>query len=355
MKPELLSDLRCPACGGELQLHPTAPSRALVEEGVLVSACGRRYPLIAGVPRLLPEDLWGSLERDHPGFFTRHVELRRGPTQSGRRPLSASTQQAFGDEWLRFPEIHAVHNKIFGWYFDGPQPLRWRGLRVLDAGCGMGRWLHFARAEGADVLAMDVSRAIDVVAAREDADCVQADLRQPPFAPASFDLVYSLGVLHHLEEPLVGLQALARLVKPGGELRIYVYRSLEDDPWPRRALLALVTQLRRLTVRLPFVLVHALSWLVAATATLVFITPRRLLRRFSVGDALTRSLPLAQYADVPFRMLVAEQFDRFVAPIEGRYRKGDIEGWFQAIGFELVWLAPGLGWRAIGRRPLTQR
>ena len=47
MKSEFLSDLRCPACGGELQLHPTAPNRALVEEGVLVSACGRRYPLIA--------------------------------------------------------------------------------------------------------------------------------------------------------------------------------------------------------------------------------------------------------------------------------------------------------------------
>ena len=53
---------------------------------------------------------------------------------------------------------------------------------------------------------------------------------------ASFDLAQialSLGVLHHLEDPLVGVRALARLVRPGGELRLYVYRTLDDDPSAR--------------------------------------------------------------------------------------------------------------------------
>ncbi len=55
--------------------------------------------------------------------------------------------------------------------------------------------------------------------------------------PESFDLVYSLGVLHHLEDPLAGVRALAKLVRPGGELRLYVYRTLEDEPWWKRAAL----------------------------------------------------------------------------------------------------------------------
>ena len=57
------------------------------------------------------------------------------------------------------------------------------------------------------------------------------------------------------------------------------------------------------------------------------------------------------YADVPFRMVVSEQFDRFVAPIEGRFGKHDVEAWLRDVGFEVVTLLPGLGWRAIARRP----
>src|SRR5262249_25529067 len=147
-----------------------------------------------------------------------------------------------------------------------------------DAGCGMGRWLHFAREAGAQIVGMDVSGAIDVAAARDGdgADFVQSDLRHPPFAPESFDLVYSLGVVHHLEDPLPGVRALARLVRPGGELRLYVYRSLDEEPLLKRLLFGVVTGLRRLTTRMPYPAVHAVSWLVAAIATVLFLWPRRL-------------------------------------------------------------------------------
>jgi SAM-dependent methyltransferase len=203
------------------------------------------------------------------------------------------------------------------------------------------------------MVGMDVSPAIDVATAREGegVDFVQADLRFPPFPPASFDLVYCLGVLHHLEEPLAGVRALAKLVRPGGELRFYVYRTLEDEPWWRQALLSAVTGLRRITTRLPYPAVHAVSWLVGAAATVLFLWPRRLLRRWPRGDRLTRELPLVHYTDVPFRMVVSEQFDRLVAPIEGRFRREDVEGWLRAVGFDVVAILPGLGWRAIGRRP----
>jgi SAM-dependent methyltransferase len=199
---------------------------------------------------------------------------------------------------------------------------------------------------------MDVSAAIDVAAAREGeaADFVQADLRFPPFAPDSFDLVYSLGVVHHLEDPLTGVRALASLIRPGGELRLYVYRSLEDEPPWRRLLLSAVTAIRRITTRLPYPAVHVFAWLVGAAASLLFLWPRRLLRASPFGERLTRGLPLVHYADVPFRMLVAEQFDRFVAPIEGRFRKEEVEQWIRAVGMELVAVLPGLGWRVIARR-----
>jgi SAM-dependent methyltransferase len=199
---------------------------------------------------------------------------------------------------------------------------------------------------------MDLSKAVDVAGAREGrGDFVQGDLRSPPFAPGSFDLVYSLGVLHHLEDPPAGLRSLAALLRGGGELRFYVYRSLEEEGRTKRALLAAVTLLRRVTTRLPYPAVSLVASAIGAVATLLFLGPRRLLRRWSWGDRLTRGLPLVQYTDVPFRMLVAEQFDRLVAPLEGRFRREDVERWVREANLELVAVLPDLGWRVIARKP----
>jgi len=344
-------ELCCPECGGGLRCAAEEGSGDRIETGLLHCACGGRFPIIGGIPRVLPRDALGPVHAEHEEFFRQHPELQLGAASHPRND-SLRTSRAFGDEWRRFPEIHHIHERIFHWYFEG-QPVEWPRLRVLDAGCGMGRWLHFARLQGAQVVGMDVSLAIEIAASRDADDCdfVQSDLRRPPFAPQTFDFVYSLGVIHHLEEPLVGVRALARLLRPGGELRLYVYRTLEAEPAWKRAVLAAVTAVRRLTTRLPYPAVHAMAWLIAATVTPLFLWPHRILRRSGSGARLTRELPLVHYADVPFRMLVAEQFDRLVAPIEGRFRREDVEGWLRDAGLAVVAMLPGLGWRAVARKP----
>jgi SAM-dependent methyltransferase/uncharacterized protein YbaR (Trm112 family) len=347
LRPGFAGALRCPECGEALALDGIDAAR----DGTLRCRSGHLAPLIAGIPRLLPVGTAGVLVAAHPGYFEKFPALRPKDATAAA-PDSIRTLRAFGDEWRRFPELFDVHRRIFDWYFEGPELVRWKGLEVLDAGCGMGRWLHFAREAGARIVGMDVSGAIDVAAERDQdgADFVQADLRFPPFAPESFDLVYCLGVVHHLEEPLTGIRALAKLVRPGGELRLYVYRSLADEPRWRQLLLGVVTALRRITTRLPYPAVHAVAWLVASIASILFLWPRRLLKGFRVGDRLTRGLPLVHYADVPFRMVVSEQFDRLVAPIEGRFSRDEVLAWLRDVGLEVVAVLPGLGWRAIGRR-----
>lgn len=354
MRASFADRLRCPQCQAGYRLL-AGSRRDPIREGVLECACGSKVPIIDGVPRILPDAAAGTLRSDHPEYYGRHPELSPETAADEATPPNR-TLRAFGDEWRRFPELLPVHEEIFAWYFEGPAAVDWRGRTVLDAGCGMGRWLHFARKAGAEVVGMDVSPAVDVATAREgdEVDFVQADLLSPPFAPGSFDLVYSLGVIHHLQDPQAGVRALARLVRPGGELRLYVYRTLAEEPLWRRALLGTATLLRRVTTRLPYGAVHGVAVAVSLVASVLFLWPRRLVRRWSRGEHLTRGLPLAHYTDVPFRMLVAEQFDRLVAPIEGRFRKQDVEAWLLDVGFEALAVLPGLGWRAIGRRPAAE-
>jgi hypothetical protein len=85
-------------------------------------------------------------------------------------------------------------------------------------------------------------------------------------------------------------------------------------------------------------------------ATALFLAPRRFFKRWPRADRLTRNLPLVQYVDIPFRMLVAEQFDRFAAPLEGRFRREEVEAWLRDAGLEIIAILEGLGWRVQARR-----
>jgi SAM-dependent methyltransferase len=98
------------------------------------------------------------------------------------------------------------------------------GMRILDAGCGTGealQWLLEAVTPGGSVVGIDLAAA-HVDAARlhrsPRIQVFQADLFDAPLAAASFDVVWSVNTIHHLRDPLLGVERLAKLVRPGGRL-----------------------------------------------------------------------------------------------------------------------------------------
>lgn len=219
----------------------------------------------------------------------------------------------------------------------------------------MGRWLHFVRKAGAEVVGMDVRPAIDMAAVGEGdgADFVQAGLRWSPFPLESFDMVYNLGVLNHLENPQIGVRALANLVRPGGELRLYVYRALEDEPRWKRALFGAVTGFRQITTRLPYPAVHPISWLVAAVTSVRFLWPRRFVSRFGWGGpAHAPSAPRALHRRPVPAGSCQSKSTGWWHPSKA-VQPGDAEGWLRDVGFEVTAILPGLGGQAIGKRPST--
>src|SRR2546423_513355 len=89
------------------------------------------------------------------------------------------------------------------------------GLSVLDAGCGNGELTEAIASLGADVTGIDLSTSINRITPK-NAKFIQADINNPPFPPASFDVIFSSGVLHHNSNARASFDSLAKLCKENG-------------------------------------------------------------------------------------------------------------------------------------------
>lgn len=123
-----------------------------------------------------------------------------------------------------------------------------RGRDVLEIGVGMGAdHLEWARAAPRTLTGVDLTpHAIELTRARLGLHGLRSrllvsDARRLPFRDASFDLVYSWGVIHHSPDTAAAAREITRVLRPGGLARVMVYqrRSLVGAMlWLRYALAA---------------------------------------------------------------------------------------------------------------------
>ena len=105
-------------------------------------------------------------------------------------------------------------------------------IDVLVAGCGTGQHSIVAASnfKAARVLAVDLSLASLGYAQRQTRalglrtiQYVQADILKLPSTGRAFDVIESVGVLHHLADPLAGWRALLSMLRPGGVMKVGLY------------------------------------------------------------------------------------------------------------------------------------
>ena len=159
--------------------------------------------------------------------------------------------------------------------------------RILIAGCGSFAPYPFALANPAtSITALDLSarslrraRLHCLLHGVRGVEFRAGDLRDPLALQGDFGMIDAYGVLHHLEDPLAGLRALAARLVPGGILRVMVYSS-----YARREEESIRRALRLLKVRDP----ETVRSLIARSA------PESRLRRFSdASDEVSQRSGLA--------------------------------------------------------------
>ncbi len=234
----------------------------------------------------------------------------------------AGTEKEFGYEWEAYSEILPEHRDQFWTWVQPLQPENFRGKTFLDAGCGMGRNSFWAFQAGATAgVSFDFDQRTVAAAKR--------NLREFPTSTVAyesiydlrrrneFDIVFCIGVLHHLADPQCAAANLARAVKPGGLLAVWVYGKEGN-----RFYLSLLRPLRFLTKRLPL---QATRWVAKGLAVLLRCglmvstetSYRKVLRRLSfrhleaivfdqlfpsIANYWTREEALALFNGLPVRL-----------------------------------------------------
>lgn len=220
---------------------------------------------------------------------------------------------------------------------------------VLDAGCGDGVDLaNSGLTEGCRVIGVELSDGGIVASAARiaripRATLVQGSVLHLPFAAATFDAAYSYGVVHHTIDPQGAVRDIARTLKPGASLLIYVYEEFDRRPWHWRLALAAVNSVRRPISRMS---PAAIRRFCALIAPLVFITCTWPSRHFSWAARFP--YPATQNKSV--RSLIPDLYDRFAAPIEVRYTEAGARALVERAGCRVRAIANARGWVVWGER-----
>lgn len=241
------------------------------------------------------------------------------------------TKATYGLQWNRFRILRPEEDVATFYTRTGFTAEELAGLAVFDAGCGMGRYVRVAASAGANVVGLDLSEATraarDLTAEfGERVLITRGDLLRPPLATGTFDRIYSIGVLDHTPDPRAAFLSVARLLKPGGRIAIWIYRK-------ERPLLERVINIHRaISTRLPLWVLLPLCRITAPIGGI----KRRLLHSKNwlvskIGVALNvMTIGVSMHPDPEVR--VCDTLDWYAPKYMSRHTLEEVQEWFRAAG-----------------------
>lgn len=171
----------------------------------------------------------------------------------------------FGYEWSHFDKLTPEYEEQFIRWVSALGFPNYAGKYVVDAGCGTGRNSHWMMKFGARrIFAFDLEESTVQVARKNlsgmsGVQVEKCSIYDPSLPDAEkADLIFSIGVIHHLADPVLALQKLSECVKSGGQVLAWVYGK-EGNVW----ILWFLQPIRKITKLIPMPILNALSSLLA--------------------------------------------------------------------------------------------
>jgi 2-polyprenyl-3-methyl-5-hydroxy-6-metoxy-1,4-benzoquinol methylase len=260
------------------------------------------------------------------------------------------TAKAFGFEWTTHGHLQQLYRSEEALFEEFANyrlpPTFFTGKRVLDAGCGMGRYSYVAAQLGATtVVGFDlhdgVHAAHRLTAPLGPVRVLRANIFALPFQRGSFDAIMSIGVVHHTGDAHQAIRALTELLRPGGQLFLQVYasRGPRRDRWNARLL--------RLTNKLPTRLLYACAYGLVA---LMYVPVARHLMKVGL-----HYVTLVSYSPRrTFWRNVADTFDWHCAPYKSFHTEDELASLLQTCGLTRITVTnPGYrgGITLLGEKP----
>lgn len=302
MKQSALDVIVCPECKNGLALEVHSNNGREILEGTLAcKECEKIYPITRGVPRFVPKGAYAeSFGRQWNWFRTVQID-------SLNRSLASEIALRGATGW---------------------RDEEYAGRKLLDAGVGAGRFAERAAAKNAEVFGVDLTSAVDAayrnIGSWPNVHLFQADIFALPFRDDTFDLAYSIGVLHHTPDTRAAFARVAATVKPGGQFAVYLYARYGATHKASDAI-------RTITTKLPL----PVMWGLSSLAVPLYYAYRMPI----VGKLLQLAAPISMEPEARWRWL--DTFDWYTPKYQWKYLYPEVFRWFRENNFHDVEIFDG--------------
>jgi 2-polyprenyl-3-methyl-5-hydroxy-6-metoxy-1,4-benzoquinol methylase len=276
--------------------------------------------------------------------------------QSTGSNVDAAVIASFGEEWLKFSNFNEADINQFGdEYFDiADAAILNKDAYVLDMGCGSGRFSRYLSGKVGFIEMLDPSEAIwaaeKLLCGIDNVRMINASADSIPFADDTFDLVMSIGVLHHIPNTQMAMKNCVSKVKPGGHFFVYLYYNLDNRGFAFRLLFKIVTMARKFISSMPSGIKKFMCDLLAVLVYMPVITFGKLLYKAGLKE-LAKKLPLSYYQDKSFFIIRNDALDRFGTRLEHRFSKVQIQVMMEDCGLTNIQFSDNKPyWHAIGEK-----